>query len=231
MVYREYTPVTLDCYDKGYFDLLVKRYYNGHFSNWFHSLKPGDTMDFRGPVTTLEYAPNIVRCLGMVAGGTGITPMYQIIRTVLRNPEDRTQLRLLYASRTEQDILLREELDQLAADHPDRLIVQYVVEKPPDESNARKGAAADQEEGSVVTLSKDAPRPALAVGLVSAPLITDFLPAPTDPQTAILVCGPHGMLQHLCGSPPPGASGPSRDYPLGGLLKRMGYGRQVIRFD
>jgi|EP01044_Picomonas_judraskeda_P000432 ferredoxin-NADP reductase len=49
-------------------------------------MKVGDTMDFRGPVTTLNYEPNAARCLGMIAGGTGITPMYQIIRTVLSNP-------------------------------------------------------------------------------------------------------------------------------------------------
>jgi NAD(P)H-flavin reductase len=55
-------------------------------SSFGFRMKIGDTMDFRGPVTTLNYEPNAARCLGMVAGGTGITPMYQIIRTVLSNP-------------------------------------------------------------------------------------------------------------------------------------------------
>jgi cytochrome-b5 reductase len=49
-------------------------------------MKVGDSMDFRGPVVTLNYEPNTALCLGMIAGGTGITPMYQIIRTVLSNP-------------------------------------------------------------------------------------------------------------------------------------------------
>lgn len=36
MVARAYTPITLDCYDKGYFDLVVKRYSGGEFSERFH---------------------------------------------------------------------------------------------------------------------------------------------------------------------------------------------------
>merc|ERR1712153_262159 len=64
-----------------------------------HIVAVDNAMDFRGPITTLQYEPNQATCLGMVAGGTGITPMYQIIRTVLSNPTDKTQLRLLYASR------------------------------------------------------------------------------------------------------------------------------------
>ena len=36
MVARAYTPITLDRYDKGYFDLVVKRYKGGEFSERFH---------------------------------------------------------------------------------------------------------------------------------------------------------------------------------------------------
>jgi NAD(P)H-flavin reductase len=54
----------------------------------------------------------------MIAGGTGITPMYQVIQAVLKNSEDSTQLSLLYANVSPDDILLRDELDALAAAHP-----------------------------------------------------------------------------------------------------------------
>ena len=50
MVARAYTPTTLDKFDKGYFDLVVKKYPNGYFSKWFHQLSVGDKMEFRGPV-------------------------------------------------------------------------------------------------------------------------------------------------------------------------------------
>ena len=44
---------------------------------------------------------------GMLAGGTGITPMYQVINAILRDPSDRTQLSLVSANVGEDDILLR----------------------------------------------------------------------------------------------------------------------------
>lgn len=49
----------------------------------------------------------------------------QVIKAVLKDPEDTTQLSLLYANVSPDDILLREELDALAAAHPDRLRVWY----------------------------------------------------------------------------------------------------------
>ena len=62
----------------------------------------------------------------MVAGGTGITPMFQVIKAILSNAAvDTTQLRLLYTNRTESDILLRKELDALAATQPKQFRVQY----------------------------------------------------------------------------------------------------------
>jgi NAD(P)H-flavin reductase len=39
-----------------------------------------------------------VKKIGMIAGGTGITPMYQLIQDICNNPEDTTQLSLLFAN-------------------------------------------------------------------------------------------------------------------------------------
>lgn len=50
------------------------------------------------------------RELGMLAGGTGISPMTQIMRSVVNHPEDKTQLTLLYGNYYEDDILCKEEL-------------------------------------------------------------------------------------------------------------------------
>ena len=72
--------------------------------------------------------------IGMIAGGTGITPMYQVIREVLGNEEDKTRLTLIYANRSEKDILLKAELDQLQAWYPRRFQVHYVVEHAEDEA-------------------------------------------------------------------------------------------------
>ena len=40
----------------------------------------------------------------MIAGGTGITPMYQIIKASVQDPQDKTQLRLIYANVNQDDI-------------------------------------------------------------------------------------------------------------------------------
>jgi hypothetical protein len=49
--------------------------------------------------TNAKYTQNAtVKRLGMVAGGSGITPMLQIIRDVVRNPEDKTEMSLIFAN-------------------------------------------------------------------------------------------------------------------------------------
>ena len=208
--YRAYTPVTCDADDRGYFDLVVKRYDNGYFSDMFRRLEVGGTMGFRGPVVTLPYAPNAVARVAMVCGGTGVTPMYQILRAALRDPADATTFALLYANRTPGDILLRDELDALARRHPDRLVVRYVVD-------AAAAAAADW--------------PPEAVGRLDAAKVAQALPPPDAPSTVVLVCGPKGLLDHLCGpAAPPRARDP--DAPLGGVLGALGFDRRrVVRFE
>lgn len=48
--------------------------------------------------------------IGCIAGGTGITPCYQVIQSVLDNKDDKSQLSLIFGNRTTKDILLKEEL-------------------------------------------------------------------------------------------------------------------------
>ena len=47
-----------------------------------------------------------------------------------RDPEDETCLSLLFANQTEEDILLRAELEAVAAEHPDRFKLWYTVDRP-----------------------------------------------------------------------------------------------------
>jgi ferredoxin-NADP reductase len=47
-------------------------------STHFHELKPGDTLDIKGPLKKLQIEPNMKKKIGMIAGGTGITPMLQV---------------------------------------------------------------------------------------------------------------------------------------------------------
>ena len=74
-VLRPYTPSHTTI---GYLELVIKRYEEGKMSQHIHSLKPGDTLDFKGPIMGTYIIPNEFESIGLIAGGTGITPMLQV---------------------------------------------------------------------------------------------------------------------------------------------------------
>jgi len=55
--------------------------------------------------------------------------MLQLIRNILKNPDDDTVMALLFANQTESDILLREELEEAASSNPGRLRLWYTVDR------------------------------------------------------------------------------------------------------
>jgi cytochrome-b5 reductase len=131
-IVRSYTPISGD-HQPGHFDLLIKSYPTGNISKFMAQLAVGQTIRIKGPKGAFVYRPNMVRHFGMIAGGTGITPMLQIIRAIIRGRAagDTTDVDLIFANVTPQDILLREDLDSLvAADKGFR--VHYVLDKPPE---------------------------------------------------------------------------------------------------
>ncbi|XP_031273832.1 NADH--cytochrome b5 reductase 1-like [Pistacia vera] len=165
-VIKAYTPTTLDS-DLGHFELVIKMYPQGRMSHHFREMREGDYLAVKGPKGRFKYQPGQVRAFGMLAGGTGITPMFQVARAILENPIDTTNIRLIYANVTFEDILLKEELDNLAASFPDRISVYYVLNKPPEEWNG-------------------------GVGFVSKEIIQSNCPAPAS-DIQILRCGPPPM--------------------------------------
>ncbi|KAJ7982466.1 NADH-cytochrome b5 reductase [Quillaja saponaria] len=117
-VVRPYTPITLDT-DVGYFELVVKMYPKGRMSHHFREMQEGDYLSVKGPK------------FGMLVGGTGITPMFQLTGGIIENPKDNIIIHLIYANVTLQDILLKEELDGFASKFPSRFTVYYVLSQPP----------------------------------------------------------------------------------------------------
>lgn len=122
-VMRPYTPVTGDEVI-GYVDLVIKVYAptdrfpeGGKMSQLLDTVEIGETVEIKGPVGEIEYTEpgkfllkkklKSVTHVAMLAGGTGITPMYQILKAILTNPDDKTECSLIYANQTEGDILLR----------------------------------------------------------------------------------------------------------------------------
>lgn len=125
-VIKPYTPTTLDS-DVGYFELVIKMYPQGRMSHHFREMRVGGYLAVKGPKGRFKYQPGEVRAFGMIAGGSGITPMFQVARAILENPKDKTMVHLIYANVTYEDILLKEELDSLARNYPGCFKVYYVL--------------------------------------------------------------------------------------------------------
>jgi cytochrome-b5 reductase len=196
LVIRPYTPVSSD-EDHGFMDLVVKVYFKnvhpkfpdgGKMSQHLDAMNIGDSIDVRGPSGLLEYKgkgefavkpdkkspPNLlkVKKVSMIAGGTGITPMLQLIRAVFRDHDDKTQLALLFANQSEDDILLRPELEQLQREFPDRFKLWYTVDRP-------------------------GPDWKYSSGFVSSAMIEERLFPPSD-ENLVLMCGPPPMINFAC---------------------------------
>ncbi|XP_044533461.1 NADH-cytochrome b5 reductase 3 [Gracilinanus agilis] len=196
LVIRPYTPVSSDD-DKGFVDLVIKIYFKdthpkfpagGKMSQYLESLKIDDTIDFRGPSGLLVYhgkgkfairpdkksepAIKTVKSVGMIAGGTGITPMLQIIRAIMKDPEDHTVCHLLFANQTEKDILLRSELEELRTQHSARFKLWFTVDKAPEDWDYSQG-------------------------FVNEDMIREHMPPP-EAEPLILMCGPPPMIQYAC---------------------------------
>lgn len=126
-VMRPYTPCSSPD-QRGHFDLLIKSYEFGKMSRHMHTLQPGDVINVRGPIGRFHYYPNKYNTIGLIAGGTGITPCLQVIRHILESdPTDHTSFVLFYQNRTFEDILLKDVLDELQRMHPDRLKIRYFL--------------------------------------------------------------------------------------------------------
>jgi cytochrome-b5 reductase len=125
-VSRCYNPISdPDC--PGLIEVLVKHYPEGTISRYLNEIGLHRSVRISGPLGR-PFASSLPN-LGMLAGGTGITPMLQIIGAIVRNPADMTVVSLVFANVTEHDILLKENLDELAAKYPN-FYVHYVVERP-----------------------------------------------------------------------------------------------------
>ena len=85
----------------------------------------------QGPIPKVEYKVNQWKHVSMIAGGTGITPMLQVMNEIARNPQDKTKVTLLFANVTEKDILCRSEIDKLCAEKPEQFKAYYILDRPP----------------------------------------------------------------------------------------------------
>ena len=108
-------------------------------SEHVHDMKVGDALSMKGPIPKYPWQANKHDHIALIAGGTGITPMWQLARAIFKNPEDKTKVTLVFGNVTEDDILLRKEFNDLESQYPDRFRAFYVLDNPPDGWKNGKG--------------------------------------------------------------------------------------------
>ncbi|KAH0844098.1 hypothetical protein AYO21_02147 [Fonsecaea monophora] len=200
-VFRPYTPVSAND-QPGYVTFMVKKYPNGKGSGKMHSLKPGDSMLFK-PLHEFDYKPNQYSAMTFIAGGSGITPIYQLTRAILNNPEDKTKIALVYANNTEEDILLKPEFDELAQQFPDRFTRTYTISKTTPENEGLYHQ-----------------------GYVNKTVLSQVMPHKMNERNVkVLVSGPPAMIEAVAGAK--GGFGWTQGS-LGGILGELGYTKEEV---
>jgi ferredoxin-NADP reductase len=154
---------------RDHYDLTIRRVPGGRISNLLiDTLEVGDSLTSTGPMGTFHHNPlfhgdDVV----FVAGGSGVAPGMSMIRDIVDNGLDR-RFHLLYGSRDSTDIIFREQLDELAADHPG-IWIDHVIADP---SPAWNGPT----------------------GFLTADLITSLVGALNN--RIVYVCGPQALYAY-----------------------------------
>jgi cytochrome-b5 reductase len=200
-VIRPYTPVS-DEDEKGYLDFIVKKYPNGPMSEHMHSMNVGQRLDMKGPIPKYPWSANKHDHIALIAGGTGITPVYQLARAIFKNPEDKTKVTLVYGNLTEEDIILKRELEKMENEFPNRFRAFYVLDNPPENWQQGKGH-------------------------ITKELLKTVIPGPSETNVKVFVCGPPGLYKAVSGN----KKSPADQGELTGMLKELGYSQeQVYKF-
>ncbi|KRY41759.1 NADH-cytochrome b5 reductase 2 [Trichinella spiralis] len=191
LVVRPYTPIS-DINERGsiYFkDTHPLFPEGGKMTQYLDNLKIGDSINIRGPGGLLTYngrgcfaikpskkadpVQKKYKKVAMLAGGSGIAPMYQLIKASLADSYDKLEMHLIYANKSEQDILLFEELLNLEMKHPTRFRVWFTID-------TRKGKVW-----------------AYSIGFINSEIIKEIFSQPSA-DLLVLMCGPDAMIETAC---------------------------------
>ncbi|KAL2824915.1 hypothetical protein BDW59DRAFT_80905 [Aspergillus cavernicola] len=183
-VIRSYTPIS-ETSQRGTVDILIKIYFDspsipgGRMTTALDKLPLDSMIECKGPTGRFEYLgagqvlcggkERTVREFVMICGGTGITPVYQVLRAVMQDEKDRTRCVLLDGNRQEEDILCRAELDGFEAmdAKKEKCKIVHTLTKGPENWGGRRGR-------------------------IDEALMTEYAGTPND-QTMVLVCGPEAL--------------------------------------
>ena len=96
--------------EKNYLEFAIRK--AGNTTNFLHTLKDGDEIEIRGPYGNgfpLDFIEN--KDLVMITGGSGIPPIASLIEYIVKNRKNFKNVYLLYGSKTKEEILLKDRLE------------------------------------------------------------------------------------------------------------------------
>lgn len=155
-IIRAYTPLSDSVVERGKLDVLIKiyrasedgKYKGGAMTMALDSIPLGHWVEFKGPVGRFEYLGRGLCTIGgkekkvkrfvMVCGGSGITPIFAVLRAVMKDAEDTTECVVLNGNRCEEDILCRTEMDGLVKGKQNCKLV-HTLTRPRAEWTGSKG--------------------------------------------------------------------------------------------
>lgn len=196
-VIRPYTPIS-DVEQKGTLEFIIKTYPEGKFSKHVWDLEPNDTVSFKGPIVKWKWEPNQFKQISLIGGGSGITPLYQLLHEITKNPRDKTKVDLYYGSLTTDDILLKKEIDKIANDHLEQVKIHYFVDKAPADWNG-------------------------STGFITKEFLKSHLPPPST-ESKIFVCGPPPLYKAISGC----KNSPTDQGEVTGALAELGYNKEHV---
>jgi ring-1,2-phenylacetyl-CoA epoxidase subunit PaaE len=112
--------------------VTVKRVDNGRVSSFVHkTIKAGDVIEVFPPMGNFTCVTDATKArhLILLGGGSGITPLMSILKSVIA-AEPNSKVTLIYGNRDEESIIFKRELEALADAHPDRLRVIHILANP-----------------------------------------------------------------------------------------------------
>lgn len=169
-IIRSYTPIS-GITQEGTMDILVKVYFDtatqpgGKMTIALDRLPLGSTIDCKGPTGRFEYLGNgnilisdkerHVKSIRMICGGSGVTPIFQVLRAVMQDPDDPTTCVVLNGNRREEDILCRAELDALVALNNEKCTMIHTLTKAPETWTGHRGRISETLLKEYVMLNND----------------------------------------------------------------------------
>ncbi|KAF2846591.1 nitrate reductase-like protein [Plenodomus tracheiphilus IPT5] len=158
-IIRSYTPISQTTAE-GFCDVLIKIYADapgrkgGRMTKALDSIPCGHWVDMKGPIGKFEYLGQgicsinghgrTVSSLKMICGGSGITPIYQVLRAVLQDKADETHCTVLNGNRLEEDILCREDLERFARENEGRCTLVNTLTKAEEGWEGRRGRIGEE---------------------------------------------------------------------------------------